>query len=279
MIAPKDLVVFVEGEQGRDGRLAFAAELAERWGAHLIVTFVAGRIELTPDNTLVVGGGIEALLREHEDEVRAAEADARRFFDTLASSRPITSEWRLSADEAGESLMLHARHASLAIVGPPRRSSQAVTTLSLSESVVFASGRPSLLLPFDWPFDRIGRRIVVGWNGSREAARAVADAMPFLADADSVHLVVVSETKTRLLLGADPGADVSRHLARHGVPVVLEQRDEGEAGEVLLERARDVDADMIVMGAYGRSKISEFIFGGATRTILESAEVPVLLSR
>ena len=141
------------------------------------------------------------------------------------------------------------------------------------------SERPSLLLPIDWLPERIARHIVVGWNGSREATRAIADAMPFLVNAASVHLVVVPEAKIRSLLGADPGAGISRHPAWHGVPVVLEQSDGSDAGAVLLESARTLNVDMLVMGAYGRSRISEFIFGGATRTVLSAAEFPILLSR
>jgi len=279
MNTPKDLVVFVEEETGRNNRLAFAAALAERWGAHLIVTFVANRLELTPPNSFAVGAGLESMLQRHEEEIREAEAQTRQFFERLASRCQITSEWRFSENELGESLMLHARHASLAIVGPPARSSQPITTLGLSESIILASGRPAVLLPIDWPPDRIARRIVVGWNGSREATRAIAGAMPFLANATAVHLVVVPEAKIRSLLGADPGADISRHLARHGVPIMLEQGEGGEAGAVLLERARTLNADMLVMGVYGRSKISEFIFGGATRAVLSAAELPLLLSR
>lgn len=277
-MTPKDIVVFLEQEEGRSSRLAFAAALAERWCAHLIATFVAERLELKPYNSFAVGPGLEAMLKHHRERIEAAGAETRKALEEVAGRHGITSEWRLSKDEVGERLMLHARHASLAIVGPPADPSRSATTLSLSEDVIFASGRPSLLLPIDWPRERIGRRIVVGWNGSHEATGAIAHAMPFLVDAEVVHVVVIPEAKVCDVLGADPGADISRHLARHGAPVVLEQT-EGDPGAVLLERARALDADMLVMGAYGRSKISEFIFGGVTRAVLGAAKVPVLLSR
>jgi nucleotide-binding universal stress UspA family protein len=150
--------------------------------------------------------------------------------------------------------------------------------LGLSEQMILASGRPCLLLPDAWSAERQARRIVVGWNGGREATRAIADAMPLLIAADSVHLVVVSEPKDRLLHDADPGADMATHLARQGVPIALEQCGRGEAGAVMLERCAATDADLLVMGAMGRSRISEVIFGGATRTVLENANLPVLLS-
>jgi nucleotide-binding universal stress UspA family protein len=144
--------------------------------------------------------------------------------------------------------------------------------------VILASGRPSLLLPIGWPAERIGRRIVVGWNAGREATAAIAAAMPFLAGAEEVRIVVVPDARTRNLYGADPGADIAQHLARHGIAVTLDQREGEDAGAVLLECCRAVDADMLVMGAVGRSRISEFVFGGATRTVLGATDLPVLLS-
>jgi hypothetical protein len=123
MLTPKDLVVFVEEEQGRHNRLAFAVALAESWGAHLIVTFVANRLPLTPHDSFAVGAGIASLLRRHQESIREAEAHTRQVFETLARGRHIPTEWRCSADEVEEALMLQARHASLAIVGPPARTS------------------------------------------------------------------------------------------------------------------------------------------------------------
>lgn len=276
---PRDIVVFLEEETGRDSRLAFAATLAAAWQAHLIATFIADRLVLHPHADFAVGAGLTDMLARHQANVAKSIDATREVFDRLVAREGIGGEWRVSRDEAGEAMMLHARHASLAIVGPPARRMLAATTLSYSEDVIFASGRPTLLLPVGWPATRIGRRIVVGWNAGREATRAIADAMPFLAQAERVHLVVVPDAKVRSLYGADPGADIARHLARHGVPVVLEQCDGSDAGAALLDRCRAVDADMLVMGAVGRSRVSEFVFGGATRTVLGAADVPVLLSR
>ena len=276
---PKDIVVFIEADEERAGRLAYAAALAQNWQAHLIATFVANRLELTPGSGFARGGALEAMLRQHHTTTRNAATEARTLFDRIVADTGISGEWRLSDHEDGESLMLHARHASLAIVGPPLRPPRPARMLSLSEDVIFASGRPTLLLPAGWPSHRIGRRIVVGWNGSREAATSIALAMPFLTAADVVHLVVVPEARPNGLLGGDPGADMSRHLARNGVEVVLEQRPGTDAGTVLLDHARTVDADLLVMGAYGRPRISEFVFGGTTRTVLAKANTPILLSR
>jgi nucleotide-binding universal stress UspA family protein len=103
--------------------------------------------------------------------------------------------------------------------------------------------------------------------------------MPFLIGAEDVRGVVVPEARTCGLYGADPGADVARHLARHDVPVTLEQHSGADAGAVLLQRCRDTGADMLVVGAVGRPRISEFVFGGVTRTLLDEADLPLLLSQ
>lgn len=278
-VSPKDLVVFLEEEQGRQGRLEFAAALAAKWQAHLIATFVVARLELNRHAGYAVGDGLTHMLQRHWNRVERATVETKALFDALVERHGLTGEWRVSENDGAEELMLHARHASLAIVGSSSQGEATTGRLGLSESVIVGSGRPTILLPTNWPADRATRRIVIGWNAGREATRAIADAMPFLIDAEAVHLVVVPEAKTQELYGAEPGADIARHLARHGVAVELNQYDGTDAGAVLLDRCRASDADMLVMGAVGRSRISEFIFGGATRTILANADLPVLLSR
>lgn len=276
---PKDLVVFLEQRPGRNQQLVFAAMLAKRWQAHLIATFVMQPLTLNPHAAFAVGLGLASMLAEYQAATAAALAQARAEFESLATRRSFSSEWRTSDDESGEILMLHARHASLSILGPPSCQSAATTMLGLSERMIFASGRPCLLVPDNWSSQTIGNRIVVGWNGGREAARAIADAMPLLTAADTVHLVVVPDARTQALYGPDPGADMAAHLARQGVAVVLEQCQGEDAGAVLLDRCARNDADMLVVGAMGRPRVSEFILGGATRTILDRVSVPTFLSR
>jgi len=280
MMIPKDMVVFLDGddEDEQRRRMGCAAALAERFQAHLVAVFVTDRLELHPHASFARGDGLGYMLRDHRSRVEAAKEAARRAFEEVGRLHGLSLEWRVSDGEFGETLMLHARHAAMAVLGPPRQVDRQQTVLGLSEDVIFASGRPSLLLPANWS-GSIGDRIVLGWNGSREATRALADAMPFLAAAQAVHVAVIPEQKVNRLLGAQPGMDITRHLVRHGVPAVLEQLEGPDAGRILLGRARDVAADMIVMGAYGQPKITEFVFGSATRTLLETIELPVLLSR
>lgn len=277
--APRDLIIFLEPTQGGDTRLGYAACLAKRWQAHLIATYVVRELALEPYAGFAVGAALTSMLAEYSKAAEESLSRARENFDTLACNRSFSSEWRVSDNEDSEALMLHARHASLAILGPPARQRDRTTRLGLSERLIFESGRPCLLLPQDWPEDRTARRIVVGWNGGREAARSIADAIPFLASAESVHLVVVPEGRLRGPYGSEPGADMAAHLARYGVQVVLEQHAGADAGAVLLERCRDLNADMLVAGGRAHPHISDLLLGGATRTILEGVEVPLMMSR
>lgn len=277
--SPRDLVVFLEPTHGHDARLGYAASLAKRWRAHLIATFVVRELALEPYAGFAVGAALKSMLAEYSKAASEAISKAREEFDTLVKNRSFSSEWRVSDNEDSEALMLHARHAGMAILGPPARQQNRTTRLGLSERLIFESGRPCLLLPESWPEDRIARRIVVGWNGGREAARSIADAMPFLAAAESVHLVVVPDGRLRGRYGSEPGADMAAHLARHGVQVELEQHAGAEAGDVLLRRCRELNADMLVAGGRAHPHISDLLLGGATRTIFESVEVPLLMSR
>lgn len=277
--SPRDMVVFLEPTRGHDVRLGYAALLAKWWQAHLIATFVVRELALEPYAGFAVATALKSMLAEYSKAASESVSKAREDFDTLARNRSFTSEWRISDNEDGEALMLHARHASLAILGPPARQQKRNTRLGLSERLIFESGRPCLLLPESWPEDRMARRIVVGWNGGREAARSIADAMPFLAAAESVHLVVVPDGRLRGRYGSEPGADMAAHLARHGVQVELEQHAGAEAGGVLLQRCRQLDADMLVAGGRAHPHISDLLLGGATRTIFESVEVPLMMSR
>lgn len=276
---PKDLVVFLEPhEHGVDPRLAFAAALAKHWTAHLIATFVTRPLVLEPHVDFAVGPALTELLAEYRATTDATLARARAEFDALVERRSFTAEWRVSENESCEAMMLHARHTSLAVLGPPAQQLRSTTMLGLAESMILASGRPTLLVPNGWPANRIARRVVVGWNGGREATRAIADAMPFLTAADSVRLVVVPDARTRGRFGQDPGADMAAHLARQGAPVIVDQCHGDDAGAVLLKQCEAIDADLLVMGAIGRPRISEIMFGGATRTVLDNATLPVLLS-
>jgi nucleotide-binding universal stress UspA family protein len=137
-----------------------------------------------------------------------------------------------------------------------------------------------LLVPYAGRFPDAGKRVLVAWNASAEASRAIADALPLLARAESVN-VIVFETGKAGDHGEEPGADAALYLARHGVKATVSRygSPDIDIGSQILSRAADMTADLIVMGAYGHSRMRELVLGGATRTILESMTAPVLMSR
>lgn len=278
---PKDLVVYLDAtkQSSFDALISYAAALAQTWDAHLVVAFVPEDIALNLYAGFARGAAATHMMAAYESRKQESEGAARALLQEVGARLDVSWEFRLCEGERGEALMLHARHCGLAILGSDRLADRQMSALTLSEDVIFASGRPSILLPTDWSGLPTPRKIVIGWNASREAARAISDVMPFLASAEEVHVVVVPEPKISRLLGKEPGADISRHLARFGIAVVLDRLEGADVGELLLSKAAEIDADMLVIGAYGQPKITEFVFGSATQSLLANPVLPVLLSR
>jgi nucleotide-binding universal stress UspA family protein len=149
------------------------------------------------------------------------------------------------------------------------------------ENLVLSSGRPVLIVPYAGIFPAVGTRVLVAWDGSREATRAVHDALPFIACAQQTTIVSVNSLEGEPPARRAPGAELAVRLARHGANVATD--DIGgmrgvTIGETLLSRASDLSADLIVMGAYGHSRWREVVLGGTTRSVLRSMTVPVLMS-
>ncbi|MEO9340417.1 universal stress protein [Mesorhizobium sp. SB112] len=281
MSTPKDIVTYLEADavDAFEAALTTCTALAAAWQTHLNIAFVPQNIGYLRHAGFVRGGAIADMDASVAERNAAALDRLRGLLKHLRTQYDFSVEVRDCVDESGEPLMLHARHSSLAVLVSDRSVERPTSALSLSEDVIFASGRPTLLLPKQWSGELLSRKVVLGWNGSREAARAIADAMPFLQAASAVHLVVVPEPKIMRLLGQEPGADISHHLARNGVAVTLHRLEAEDAGAALLDHASTVGANMIVMGAYGQSRVSEFVFGSATCTILDQVERPILFSR
>ncbi|MBO0128457.1 universal stress protein [Agrobacterium sp. OT33] len=281
MQSPKDIVVYIDStaQEAFRSRIEYAAALAHGWGAHLVVAFAPEDLSLNLHAGFTRGAATISMLTAFERRRSETEELARKLLQAAGTKFDISWEFRLCEGERGETLMLHARHSAIAVLGSSREPERQVTALTMSEDVIFASGRPSVLLPVDWSSEPFPKKIVIGWNASSEATRAVSDAMPFLKMAEEVHLVVVPEPKIARLLGEDPGSDIARHLARYDIPVVLDRLDGGNAADLLFSKVEQTGADMLVVGAYGQPKITEFVFGSGTQTLLSAPVVPVLLSR
>jgi nucleotide-binding universal stress UspA family protein len=175
-----------------------------------------------------------------------------------------------------EVLSEHARYVDLVVLGQEEHG----RGTGLVEAAIFGAGRPVLVVPFAGRFDTIGERVLVCWNGSREASRAVHDGMALLTAAQSVRVMAVNQAGG---VGAEqdvPAADLAAHLARHGVRASAEHTVAPgiEPAEAILNEVAEGGIDLLVMGAYGHSRIRELVMGGVTRTLLRSMTVPVLMA-
>lgn len=272
----KTILVHLDESARRAERLGLAFTLAERFDAHLVGLF-APPTDRIPSYARSEGG--DALLQAIAQRRAAVEKEAKKEFEASRARRGAKSEWRASTDGSAAGLELHARYADLVIAGQPQRDGDE-TEPGFAGELVLSAGRPVLFVPYAGRFADVGKRVLVAWNAGREAARAVTDALPFLARAESVEVVAFDPERGGADHGEVPGADIGLFLARHGVKVtVARQRGIGiDIGSQILSRAADSSADLIVMGAYGHSRIRELVLGGATRELLEAMTVPVLMS-
>lgn len=272
----KDILVNLGlGEKDRAGN--FAVSVAEAFSAHVLAVAFA----YEPEIPGTVMGGIppEFLDVQRTQAENQARAAIERF-QKVASRAGISSETRLfnaSIGNAASDFGRMARRFDLAVLGQTQRDDPTPTE-TVNETVLFDSGRPVLFVPFIQTEGLKLDRVMLCWDGSRAATRAVADSMPLLHKAGTVEIVIVGEKPSRS--DEIPGADLGEHLARHGLKVEVKRLTavDIDIASMLLSYAADSDADMMVMGGYGHSRLREFILGGVTRALLESMTVPVLMS-
>ena len=257
-------------------RLAVATDLAQHFGARLVGLHVRRHFE-TP--AFLDGGfAMGDFFKIFHEGVKADETEASAAFTKATKGKELATEWRSVDGYVDTELAVQARYADLVVVGQAGAEPPA-TPAALPETVALTTGRPVLVVPFIRT-KAPSRVVLLCWNASREAARAAADALPFLKAAQQVIVLVVNPMFSAEGHGAEPGADVAAWLARHGVKVTV-QRDvapDADVGGVILSRTADHEADLIVMGIYGHSRMREMVLGGASRTLLASMTVPVFMS-
>jgi nucleotide-binding universal stress UspA family protein len=272
----KDLLVHVDSDDACATRIDVAVALAAQHEAHLTGLHVMAWPQLP--------GYIEAQLPPsfHEEQRRELDERARRVATRLqegARRKGVTPEWRTAEGDVLAMVGLHARYADLTVLGQGVDLEDPSGELAwLPEELVLGVGRPVLIVPRYGSFPTVGERVLVAWNGSREATRAVNDALPILRRATAVTVLSIDaegEPYRRV-----PGADIALHLARHGIRTEAASTRSVDlpVGDVLLSFAADCGADLLVMGAYGHSRLREMLLGGATRHILRHMTVPVLMS-
>jgi nucleotide-binding universal stress UspA family protein len=276
-----EIVVFIDGRTKAGGILEFAGVLAEEHGARLIGVFLQPEPTVTPAETFARGKGMRRVSEVHGAQLESIDADYRALFENIVRRHGIRSEseWR-SLPYVSSEVGVHAYYADLVLIARPDPEGQAARPPGLAESLVLSSGRPIILFPPRGTVSRV-RRILVGWNAKRESIRAVADTLPLLVRAEAVEILVVDHERHPGDHGQEPGADIARHLARHGVQVEVRRLSSGgeDVGLLLLSQAAAFHADLLVMGAYGHTQLTEWMFGSVTRTVLREANLPVLMSR
>jgi nucleotide-binding universal stress UspA family protein len=277
----RDILVHLDTTEASMNRLQLAADLARRHQAHLTGLHVFDVIlplvlSDSSNGAMMVAGLLE---RMRQDAIAAASGIEAGFRETLRREG-IAGEWRAVEGAMPEQVALHARYADLLVLGQDDPKGTQAAASAMIEAALFSSGRPVLLVPYVGRFESIGHRVVIGWNASREAARAVHDALPLLAGAEATTVLAVNPRPGIAGHGEEPGADIARHLARHDVKVMVERTDAPEigAGDIILNRAAELSADLLVIGAYGHSRFRELVLGGVTRTLLRQMTVPVLMS-
>lgn len=276
-MALKDILVHVDSSKACAGRLKAVVGLASSHGAHLTGLYVL------PTYTLpgFVEADIGTELRAAQEKARRGRADeAERAFKGVTDPADIVSEWRCIEGPVGDTLVQHGRYADLVVVGQVQEDDPYSVDGAVLNDVVMHTGRPVLCIPYIGAQATIGKNVLVAWNASREAVRAVNDALPLLEQAEKVHVMAVNPSGGAGGEGDIPCADICLHLARHGVPAeahTVRARDI-DVGDMMLSRASDEDVDLIVMGAWGHSRFREVVLGGATRALLEHMTVPVLMS-
>jgi len=277
----KDLLVVLDSNAASRRRIDLAAALAERFAAHLVGLYPLPVAEAPRHLGYYDPALLDPFFYEVRQRAQEAADKEREAFEHAASLRGLSAEWRALDEGPDSDPALHARYVDLAILGqldPDRGDLELIRPRP--EQVTLASGRPVLIVPYAGHYETVGQRVLIGWNASREATRAVNDAMPLLAAADVVTVLTIDAREGPDAHGELPGADISLHLARHGVKAEIERTVSAgiPAGEVLLSRAADLGADLLVIGAYGHSRVRELLLGGATRSILQSMTLPVLMS-
>lgn len=279
----KTILVHVDDGSRSAVRVDAAAAIATRNGAHVIGAALSG-VSRFLYQTMPPEAN-DPTLALHLDFLRERARDALAVFTRHMDASGIASfEGRLVDDEAGAGISLHARAADLVVVGQAEPGHALMA--DFPAYVVIHSGRPVLILPHSVGVSDPGRRILLSWDASREAARALQLALPMLQQADSVTIAVFdAQSGTRTVADAT-AADPVPYLQRHGVAasmsvIPIEPRRgvrRHDVGEALLMLAAEQGNDLLVMGAYGHSRFRETILGGATRTVLEAMTLPVLMA-
>ena len=273
----KDIVVNLSVREDGGNVGDYAVSVADALGAHIAgIAFLYDPIVPISGTGYIPAEIIDTQVADNQD---AAKAAIDRFNAATARTGVSAETVTLSASAAGagDQFARIARRFDLAIVPQAEPKGGSVEEL-IAETTLFESGRPMIVVPYIQKSPLKLDRVMVCWDGGRQAARAINDAMPLLAKAGRVEVVIVANEPGKQ--DEIEGADIGKHLARHGLKVEVKRITAGkiDIGAALLSHAADNATDFVVMGGYGHSRLRQFILGGVTRSILQSMTAPVLMA-
>ncbi len=275
----RDILLLLDEGANAKALIDASAELAARFDAHL--TALYSQVE-EPLPAFVAAQMTRTLMDQRRRALGEEVAALRSHFEASCGRQGVMGEWRQArvlTGDASDLLARHARYSDLIVAAQPDLDATDGARGRLLQELVLGAGRPLLLVPAIGAPPAFGRRAMIAWDAGREAARAVADALPLLRRAESVEVVTIDAARTGRH-GEEPGADIARHLARHGVKVEVEQLRSGSlsVGDLLLNRAADRGLDLLVMGAYAHSRLRDLVLGGVTRHLMAHMTLPVFMA-
>lgn len=271
----RDILVIIDNEAGVVRRLRPVAALARRSEVRVTGMFVTG---MPVTNAFSDLNGWVQLVDAYMTLRRAEALKAERAFRAELARLKLSGDWHCREADMTEAVIAMARLYDLVVMGQTK-TDDSPTALRPSD-VVLAAGRPALLVPYAGEFADLGRHVLIAWNGTREAARALFDAMFLIEGAEAVTVLEIDAPSAEV---ADPGLRASHVVAalkRRGIAAGVETTVSNgtPVADVILSMAADLTADLIVMGAWGHSRLREYVMGGASHGIFEEMTVPVLMS-
>lgn len=273
----KTIAVYLDNSVKNPQCLEFAIHLALKHNAHLRGIYAAHERPYLSHVDFSSYEMLETLKRQTEE----AQQNSKRLFSAAARKACILFEWHALQDDVMECIKLHTCTADLAVVmqGNPDEKG-GYSPKGLQELVLVGGGRPTLFLPHAGSLSTTFENIAIAWNGSRESARAVADAHPFLLQAKNVVVLVAETQKSNNSHNDLSDIAIRSYLSRHDIKaeIVRSNVDESDVGSWLLSATACDGADLLICGAYGHSRAYEMVWGGVTRALLRSMNTPILMS-
>ena len=284
-MALKDILVGIDPSTDGESRLKLALNLVRAHQAHVTVCYVMREEHDAPVSPIFAGmpvnrgdtaAGDPAFPPASREAERAEQVE--ELFRTELRAHGLGGEWHLLSPGETAVFIDLAKAFDLTILG--QLSPEIRSTGFRPDEIVIATGRPVLVVPYAGTFDTVGRRVLVAWDGTREAARAANDALPLLENAEAVTVMFVGARETTLAEHHPSIERMVQHLQRHGIPAQAEETLQGDLriSDVLLSRAADLAVDLLVAGAYHHSQLREALVGGVSRELLDHITVPVLMS-